>query len=93
MTTYQRRGHFRMQNGNRVWVEPTLCEKRKPSKEITMGFKTGNYLSGIGFILVIVLASIEPMPHSFELFWLHIGSLMIATGMIGAGAYLTWHGK
>ena len=58
-----------------------------------MGFKTGNYLSGIGFILVIVLASVEPMPHSFELFWLHIGSLMIATGMIGADAYLTWHGK
>ena len=93
MTTYQRRGHFRMQNGNRVWVEPTLCEKSKPSKESRMGFKTGNYLSGIGFILVIVLASIEPMPHSFELFWLHIGSLMIATVMIGAGAYLTWHGK
>ena len=65
----------------------------KLSKESRMGFKTGNYLSGVGFVLVIVLASVEPMPHSFELFWLHIGSLMIATGMIGAGAYLTWHGK
>ena len=82
-----------MQNGNRVWVNSTVCEKRKSSQEATMGFKTGNYMTGIGFLLVLLMSAVEPMPHSFELFWLHVGTLMIGAVLMGSGTYLTWKGK
>lgn len=58
-----------------------------------MGFKTGNYVTGAGFLLVLLMSAVEPMPHSFELFWLHIGTLMIGTVLMGSGVYLTWKGK
>ena len=58
-----------------------------------MGFKTGNYVTGAGFLLVLLMSAVEPMPHSFELFWLHVGTLMIGTVLMGSGVYLTWKGK
>ena len=58
-----------------------------------MAFKTGNYMTGAGFILVLLMSAVEPMPHSFELFWLHIGTLMIGAVLMGSGVYLTWKGK
>ena len=58
-----------------------------------MGFKTGNYVTGAGFLLVLLMSAVEPMPHSFELFWLHIGTLMIGAVLMGSGTYLTWKGK
>jgi hypothetical protein len=58
-----------------------------------MGFKTGNYITGAGFVLVLLMSAVEPMPHSFELFWLHVGLLMIGAVLMGSGTYLTWKGK
>ncbi len=58
-----------------------------------MALKTGNYVTGAGFLLVLLMSAVEPMPHSFELFWLHIGTLMIGTVLMGSGVYLTWKGK
>jgi len=58
-----------------------------------MGLKTGNYMTGAGFLLVLLMSAVEPMPHSFELFWLHVGLLMIGAVMMGSGTYLTWKGK
>jgi hypothetical protein len=58
-----------------------------------MAFKTGNYMTGAGFILVLLMSAVEPMPHSFELFWLHVGLLMIGAVLMGSGVYLTWKGK
>ena len=58
-----------------------------------MGFKTGNYVTGAGFILVLLMSAVEPMPHSFELFWLHVGLLMIGAVLMESGTYLTWKGK
>ena len=66
-----------------------LAMKRKKK----MAFKTGNYMTGAGFILVLLMSAVEPMPHSFELFWLHIGTLMIGAVLMGSGVYLTWKGK
>ena len=62
-------------------------------KELVMGFKTGNYITGAGFVLVLLMSAVEPMPHSFELFWLHVGLLMIGAVLMGSGTYLTWKGK
>ena len=58
-----------------------------------MGFKTGNYMTGIGFLLVLLMSAIDPMPHDFQAFWLHVGTLMIGAVLMGSGAYLTWRGK
>ena len=58
-----------------------------------MGFKTGNYMTGIGFLLVLLMSAVESMPHSFELFWLHVGTLMIGAVLMVSGTYLTWKGK
>lgn len=62
-------------------------------KEATMGFKTGNYITGIGFLLVLLMSAIEPMPHDFQAFWLHVGTLMIGAVLMVSGTYLTWKGK
>jgi hypothetical protein len=58
-----------------------------------MALKTGNYVTGAGFVLVLLMSAVEPMPHSFELFWLHIGLLMIGEVLMGSGVYFTWKGK
>jgi len=58
-----------------------------------MALKTGNYVTGAGFLLVLLMSAVEPMPHSFELFWLHIGLLVIGAVLMGSGTYLTWKGK
>jgi hypothetical protein len=58
-----------------------------------MALKTGNYVTGAGFVLVLLMSAVEPMPHSFELFWLHIGLLMIGAVLMGSGVYFTWKGK
>jgi len=58
-----------------------------------MGFKTGNYITGIGFLLVLLMSAIEPMPHDFQAFWLHVGTLMIGAVLMVSGTYLTWKGK
>ena len=58
-----------------------------------MALKTGNYVTGAGFLLVLLMSAVEPMPHSFELFWLHVGTLMIGAVLMGSGVYLTWKGK
>jgi hypothetical protein len=50
-------------------------------------------MTGIGFLLVLLMSAVEPMPHSFELFWLHVGTLMIGAMLMGSGVYLTWKGK
>ena len=31
-------------------------------------------MTGAGFLLVLLMSAVEPMPHSFELFWLHVGT-------------------
>ena len=51
-----------------------------------MGFKTGNYITGAGFVLVLLMSAVE-------LFWLHVGTLMIGAVLMGSGTYLTWKGK
>ena len=58
-----------------------------------MGFKTGNYMTGAGFVLVLLMSAVEPMPHRFELFWLDVGVLMIGAVLMGSGTCLTWKGK
>jgi len=58
-----------------------------------MGFKTGNYVTGAGFILVLLMSGVEPMVHDFQAFWFHIGLLMIGAVLMASGVYLTWKGK
>lgn len=50
--------------------------------------KTGNFLLAIGFILILLMTGVEPDPHSFTAFWLHIGLVMFGVVISGSGVYL-----
>ena len=50
----------------------------------------GDAVTGLGFILVLLMSGIEPMPHSFQAFWIHIGLLMIGVVSMVTGIWMRW---
>ncbi len=50
----------------------------------------GDLVTGLGFVLVLLMSGLEPMPHSFQAFWIHIGLLMIGVVAMATGVWMKW---
>ena len=50
----------------------------------------GDLVTGLGFVLVLLMSGLEPMPHNFQAFWFHIGLLMIGVVAMAAGVWMRW---